>query len=643
MENFKRNYPLVAIFRNNKDTTPEADKPLNEVLLEIKQCKNHHDITICREFIKEGKKDEYDKLKDTFRGFTVCGTFDPTRAAKYLKTYSGFLILDIDKLLPEQVQPIRDKICAMPLTFACFLSPSGLGIKVIVQITSPSDQHKTAFRQVKEIYEKELSLEIDKSGSDLSRLCYFTCDCNIYINEEATPYTPFQEETKQAAKTPHNPVNTQLLSDDTFERCVQLTNNIHKFEEGSRNNFVHQLACNCNRNGISETEATSLIKANYNYNDEEVSSTIKSAYSNASAEFGKYSPKIKEVTPVKITPSVNSVPIKNLILRGKSEPKPVFIWNGIQQGSFGFIFGPSKSGKSTFCENLALSLAACVPEFFGQPISPGIYKILFVSLEEFWIPRTMRNTRQIECLCEKIGRDEWQENYHAIDEKFPRLIHTEEEWLLLENLIINSNANVVFIDSLSRLYDGSIEESSFAKKISIRLRELSNRLKITLIIIHHTPKQSGKPLSIDSLAGSRMLSQDADFMIGIGRTPEGKRYMKEVAYRYRPENSEFVTIFEMDDCQWIFPTMEIPESALLKESDGRTDDTNPEQIFDFIYDKTHSEKGETYTKELMKEFVETKEVSKQTLYSCLKKLEQAKRIAKQGRGVYKSITEKQSV
>ena len=137
-----------------------------------------------------------------------------------------------------------------------------------------------------------------------------------------------------------------------------------------------------------------------------------------------------------------------------------------------------------------------------------------------------------------IGNDEWLNNYSSIDENVPRQIASEEEWLLLESIIKNNGANFVIIDSLSRLYEGGIEDSGLAKKVALRLRELCNRLKITLIVIHHTPKQIGRPITIDSLAGSRMLAQEADFMIGVGKSPEGKRYVKDVAFRYKQEDSD---------------------------------------------------------------------------------------------------------
>ena len=98
-------------------------------------------------------------------------------------------------------------------------------------------------------------------------------------------------------------------------------------------------------------------------------------------------------------------------------------------------------------------------------------------------------------------------------------------------------------------------------------------------------------------------------------------------------------MFDIDGYQWLVAGAELPEAALLKEPDGRKDETNPDQVYEFIHDKTISTQGETYTRELIAEFVTTAIISKQTLYNCLDRLEKGNRITKQGKGVYKSISE----
>ena len=49
------------------------------------------------------------------------------------------------------------------------------------------------------------------------------------------------------------------------------------YVEGNRNNFVHQLACNLNRKGISYAEALGFILSDYNYNEIEVMNAVKSS------------------------------------------------------------------------------------------------------------------------------------------------------------------------------------------------------------------------------------------------------------------------------------------------------------------------------------------------------------------------------
>lgn len=637
MEIFTNSYPVVSVYKNILDTIPYEQKPLNEVLTQIHNCVQYSIIDPCRKLYAEGDTDDYSEKKKLLMCFTPSGRFEGGRKAEHFKTYSGFIILDIDKLPLDQLLAIKEKVIAMQLTFCCFISPSGAGLKILVQVSSNEHQHTQAFNQLKNIYEKELQIEIDKSGKDINRLCFYSSDREIYINEQALIFTPTFELPMKPPTTKDFSTNGNNNGQQVFQKCVKLTENKEQYIEGSRNTFVHLLANNCNRQGIPETEATLLIKSSYNYDDAEVSASINSAYKNNPQEFGKFSFQQTVKTVQRSYAQKGVVTLDSLIARHDKEPPVPFIWGGIKKQSFGFIFGPSKSGKTTFCENLAMCLAAQLQSFFGQPISPENYTVLFISLEEYWQNRTERNKKQAQLLLENLGSDNWMQNYKVINEEVPRLINTDEDWEQIESMIRINKANIVFIDSLSRLYEGGIEDSGLAKKVSLKLRELSNKLQITLIVIHHTPKQIGKPITQDSLAGSRILGQEADFLIGIGKSNDGKRYYKEVSFRYKQEQSESVTLFEIDSNQWLIQGAELPESALLKDKDGRADDTNPEQIFEFIADKTLSPAGETYTSALQAEFIASGIMSKQTLYNCLNRLEKDERIQKLGRGVYKTI------
>ncbi len=132
-----------------------------------------------------------------------------------------------------------ENICLMPLTFSCFVSPSGAGLKIIVRVSSNADQHKTAFKQLRELYERELNVVIDKSGSDVSRLCYYSCDKNIYLNEDARIFTLTYELPAQINIPQQNHFNPAHLGADVFEKSLQLTENIYQFSEGKRNKFFY--------------------------------------------------------------------------------------------------------------------------------------------------------------------------------------------------------------------------------------------------------------------------------------------------------------------------------------------------------------------------------------------------------------------
>jgi VirE N-terminal domain len=287
MEKSIMNYPLVAYFGNNRERTPRKLISLSEALMEIKNCTAHIKIDACRQFIIDGERGKYDALKDTLPAFTPCGTFKPTRKIKNLDNYSFFIVLDIDKLSLDKVQEMKNKICELPHTFSCFISPSGTGLKVLVRTSTAATQHKLAYDQIKEIYERKLQITIDKSGSDVSRLCYTSCDAAIFINETATIFNLITQPVMQNQPIKTTNISTVQNPIDNFQKCVQLTEKSFLYIDGSRNNFVHLLACNCNRIGISEADATSQIKFSYNYIDEEVSKTIDSAYKNNAHEFGK--------------------------------------------------------------------------------------------------------------------------------------------------------------------------------------------------------------------------------------------------------------------------------------------------------------------------------------------------------------------
>lgn len=269
--------------------------------------------------------------------------------------------------------------------------------------------------------------------------------------------------------------------------------------------------------------------------------------------------------------------LEEMMVEYENRPKIDYLWNGIKEKSFGLFFGPSKSGKTIFCENLAMSIAIGSKDFFGYKLDGIPKKVLFVGLEEFWPNRVERNIKQFNSL-EENEKDLLKLNYRFQEKEFTKNILTEKNWEDLQSTIVNSEAEVVFIDSVTRMNPGKLESSDTAEKIMQKLRDVCYELEITLICIHHTPKIGDNPIVMDSIKGSAVFAQEADFAIGIHCTSKKNRYMKNVIFRYAEDDDETVKEFEIGNDIWLNFIAEVNEQEILQRTDRRRNTGNKEFI-----------------------------------------------------------------
>lgn len=194
------------------------------------------------------------------------------------------MVLDIDKLEKEKLQQCKTKIRMDDFVFASFVSPSGNGLKIFVKVSSEKEQHKETFLKLQRYFEELLQVEIDKSGKDITRLCFFSYDPELYLNENASTFGCHSEQREgtscAASKKTNNRQPTTDNQETIYEHCVRFTEKKIQFKEGNRNNFVFALANNLNRKGISEAMALGYILADFGYDAKEVTTAVQSAYQN---------------------------------------------------------------------------------------------------------------------------------------------------------------------------------------------------------------------------------------------------------------------------------------------------------------------------------------------------------------------------
>ncbi|MBK6937993.1 MAG: hypothetical protein IPH18_14770 [Chitinophagaceae bacterium] len=72
--------------------------------------------------------------------------------------------------------------CRHPLHFLCFISPSGNGLKVFIEVNTGAERHDTAYQQVMQYYENATGLKADVKCKDITRLLLCGYDPQLYKN-----------------------------------------------------------------------------------------------------------------------------------------------------------------------------------------------------------------------------------------------------------------------------------------------------------------------------------------------------------------------------------------------------------------------------------------------------------------------------
>ena len=112
---------------------------------------------------------------------TFSGTFT-ARSDKSLIRHSGLLCIDFDHL--QSVESLRSRLLQDEYfdTQLLFRSPSGTGLKWVIETGMGNLPHAGYFHAVANYIRATYAVEADKSGSDVSRACFLPHDPDCIIN-----------------------------------------------------------------------------------------------------------------------------------------------------------------------------------------------------------------------------------------------------------------------------------------------------------------------------------------------------------------------------------------------------------------------------------------------------------------------------
>lgn len=187
-------------YQKNTWSSLTQEMTIREVLFEIKSEKYKSQVLNLRELLQNNKKEEYSFHKKTLPAVTFCGTFEGERKKSKIQSYNSLIILDIDKLEEQEFKRIKECLIHEPLVFSFWESPSKEGLKGLVSLKYNfvlNDEnldlaHKGAFKKLALFFKEKYYIELDNSGNDITRLCFFSYDPSIVIKEDLVELELFE-------------------------------------------------------------------------------------------------------------------------------------------------------------------------------------------------------------------------------------------------------------------------------------------------------------------------------------------------------------------------------------------------------------------------------------------------------------------
>lgn len=228
--------PLISYFKNISDKKP-VSVTLEFFIDLVRSTQEYPTILAVR---RASTKEEANKYKKTLSAVTLSGEFAGGHSIDKLVKHSGYMQIDFDNL--QNVKEIKSKLIADKHTLACFISPSGKGVKGVVKI---ADEHLQAFESLQSYYLETYGLEMDKVCKDVTRLCFTSFDQDAFYNEKAETFTNQSftpcvvEPVKQTPKTLVRPQNYE--PNDVYKDVEKVVNQINLYQIDITNNYQNWL------------------------------------------------------------------------------------------------------------------------------------------------------------------------------------------------------------------------------------------------------------------------------------------------------------------------------------------------------------------------------------------------------------------
>jgi len=236
--------------------------------------------------------------------------------------------------------------------------------------------------------------------------------------------------------------------------------------------------------------------------------------------------------------------VTDLVEYAKKDPPKQMLGTFWCEGEVCFLFASTNVGKSAFSFRVADSLAKGVSmdeKHLKNECSP--MKVLYFDFE--LSPRQL-GTRLSDKLVDSSNLVVMQPSGNSELGEITVLS-------AIEDAISKHKAKALIVDNLSAMSCDN-ESALEAGKLMQKLKLVTRKHKVSMLIIGHTPKRDqNEKIELRHLAGSAQLSNLADSVVGMGKSNkhQGDRYIKQLKVRsfeleYHDENVLLMTLDMLD-------------------------------------------------------------------------------------------------
>lgn len=181
----------VTYFPNIAITTPSGTAPIDILFETIRLGGRGGRLKAYIEEIRNyshNKKVRTSLKRKNLPVITWQGEFNK-RANTGVERLSGLMCIDIDHCTENDLLRYKSSLILQPWCVAIFRSPSGDGIKVVVQTDNYDiNAYHSCYCQLEEYFSVNYGIKPDKNCEPISQGCFASYDPDIYVNLCASPF-----------------------------------------------------------------------------------------------------------------------------------------------------------------------------------------------------------------------------------------------------------------------------------------------------------------------------------------------------------------------------------------------------------------------------------------------------------------------